>query len=59
LEWLGSNSIKHNLIAVKKELGLDKPTKINLEAKNLKGNITACEIRCVIGNTWDEYYSLK
>jgi hypothetical protein len=20
-----------------------------------KGNITACEIRCVIGNIWDEY----
>ncbi|VVM19134.1 hypothetical protein BSPWISOXPB_3692 [uncultured Gammaproteobacteria bacterium] len=36
-------------------MGLDKPTKINLEAKNLKGNITACEIRRVIGNTWDEY----
>ena len=46
---------KITITALKKELGLDKPTKINLEAKNLKGNITACEIRRVIGNTWDEY----
>ncbi|WXU00551.1 MAG: CRISPR-associated endonuclease Cas9 [Catillopecten margaritatus gill symbiont] len=46
---------KITITALKKELGLDKPTKINLEAKNLKGNVTACEIRDVIGNTWDEY----
>ncbi|CAC9649383.1 CRISPR-associated endonuclease Cas9 [uncultured Gammaproteobacteria bacterium] len=43
------------ITALKNELGLDKPTKINLEKKNLKGNITACEIRDVIGNSWDEY----
>ena len=43
------------ITALKKELGLDKPTKINLEAKNLKGNITACEIRDVIGEVWDNY----
>jgi CRISPR-associated endonuclease Csn1 len=32
------------ITALKKQLGLDKLTKINLEAKNLKGNITACEM---------------
>ncbi len=37
-----------------KELALDKSTEINLETKNLKGNITACEIRSVIGRRWDE-----
>ncbi len=46
---------KITITTLKKELGLDKPTKINLEAKNLKGNITACEIRDVIGDSWDEY----
>ncbi|SHE19973.1 CRISPR-associated protein, Csn1 family [Bathymodiolus brooksi thiotrophic gill symbiont] len=50
---------KITITALKKELGLDKPTKINLEAKNLKGNITACEIRNVIGNSWDEYSDEK
>jgi hypothetical protein len=30
---------KITITALKKELGLDKPTKINLEAKNLKGYI--------------------
>jgi hypothetical protein len=44
--------MSHSLLT---PLGFDKPTKINLEAKNLKGNITACEIRDVIGNSWDEY----
>jgi len=50
---------KITITELKKELGLDKPTKINLEAKNLKGNITACEIRTVIGNIWDEYSDEK
>ena len=45
---------KITITALKKELGLDKPTKINLETKNLKGNITACEIRSVLGNQWNE-----
>jgi hypothetical protein len=35
---------KITITALKKELGFDKPTKINLEEKNLKGNITACEM---------------
>ncbi len=46
---------KITITALKKELGLDKPTKINLETKNLKGNITACEIHAVIGEKWDNY----
>ncbi|SMN10691.1 CRISPR-associated protein, Csn1 family [uncultured Candidatus Thioglobus sp.] len=46
---------KITITALKKELGLDKFHKINLETKNLKGNITACEIRFVIGKIWDEY----
>jgi len=41
--------------ALKKLLGLDKQTKLNLETKNLKGNITACEIRDVLGEQWDNY----
>ncbi len=41
--------------ALKKLLGLDKPTKINLETKNLKGNTTACAIRTIIGSIWDSY----
>lgn len=39
---------------LKSELGLDKRGEINLEAKNLKGNITACQIRGVIGAQWDD-----
>ncbi|MGR3914144.1 MAG: type II CRISPR RNA-guided endonuclease Cas9 [Gammaproteobacteria bacterium] len=39
---------------LKSELGLDKRGEINLEAKNLKGNITACQIRGVIGAHWDD-----
>jgi CRISPR-associated endonuclease Csn1 len=40
---------------LKKILGLDNLTKLNLEAKNLKGNITACEIRSVLNEQWDNY----
>ena len=57
------NYFEHNprvtITALKKQLGLDKLTKINLEAKNLKGNITACEIRSVIGEQWDNYEEEK
>ena len=57
------NYFEHNtrvtITALKKQLGLDKLTKINLEAKNLKGNITACEIRSVIGEQWDHYEEEK
>ncbi len=41
--------------ALKNLLGLDRLTKINLETKNLKGNITACEIRNILGERWDNY----
>jgi CRISPR-associated endonuclease Csn1 len=41
--------------AVKTVLGLDKLTKLNLEVKKIKGNITACEIRAVLGEQWDNY----
>lgn len=46
---------KITITALKICLGLDKPTKINLETKNLKGNITACEVRGVLGEQWDAY----
>ncbi len=46
---------KITITALKKLFGFDKLTKINLEAKNLKGNITACEIRSVLGEQWDNY----
>ena len=44
-----------NISTLKKELGFDKQTKFNLEMKNLKGNITACEIRSVLNDIWDSY----
>lgn len=48
------HSSKITASAIKKKLGLDKFTKINLEEKNIKGHITACEIRSVLGEQWDE-----
>jgi len=57
------NYFEHNpkitITALKKQLGFDKLTKINLEAKNLKGNITACEIRSVLDEQWDHYTEEK
>ena len=46
---------KITIPALRKYLGFDKLTKINLDTKNLKGNVTACEIRAVLGTPWDEY----
>jgi CRISPR-associated endonuclease Csn1 len=46
---------KITIKGLQKLLGLDNSTKINLEDKNLKGNITACEIRKIINDTWDNY----
>jgi len=49
---------RHSTITIttlKKLLGFDKLTKINLEAKNLKGNVTACEVRSVLSDQWDNY----
>ncbi len=48
------HNAKITVTNLKQKLDLDKPTKINLETKNLKGNITACEIRAVIESQWDE-----
>ena len=50
---------KITVTQLKKELGLDRLTKINLDAKNLKGNVSACEIRHIIGNQWDSYSEEK
>ena len=55
LKKIFEHNAKITITALKKELGLDRPTKINLDTKNLKGNITAIEIRSVIGDTWDKY----
>lgn len=41
--------------ALKKVVNLEPRYKFNLETKNLKGNITACEIRGVLGERWDNY----
>ena len=40
---------------IKKILGLGKKTKFNLEAKKLKGNITAYEIKTVLGERWNDF----
>ncbi len=46
---------KITITVLKKLIGLDKLTKINLETKNLKGNVTAFEIFSILGSDWDEY----
>lgn len=46
---------KMTLSVLKSELDLKKITKINLETKIFKGNVTACKIRDIINNRWDEY----
>lgn len=46
---------KINITKIKKILELGKSTKINLEDKNIKGNITASKIRSVIGDIWNNY----
>ncbi len=48
------NHPKITTAKLKKELCLNKSNKINLEEKNLKGNITACEIRTVLNEKWDK-----
>jgi CRISPR-associated endonuclease Csn1 len=53
------HNAKIKLTDLKNILGLDRLTKLNLEAKNLKGNITACEIRKVLGKSWDSYSDEK
>ena len=50
---------KITIAALKKVLELDKTMKVNLEGKNIKGNITACQIRSVIGGKWDDFSYIK
>ena len=52
IEYFEQNS-RATITALKKLFGLDKTYKFNLETKDLKGNITACEIRDVVGELWD------
>lgn len=49
------NNEKITITQLKKVLDLDRHHKINLEMKSLKGNATACEIRGVLGDAWDDY----
>jgi len=44
-----------NISTLKKELGFDSHYKFNLEMKNLKGNITAFEIKKILENMWDDF----
>lgn len=46
---------KINIRTLKKLLGFDKHYKFNLEMKDLKGNITACDIRPILNDIWDNY----
>ena len=55
LKTLFESNTKINLTTLKKELGLDNKTKLNLESKDLKGNTTAREIRSILKNEWDDY----
>ena len=49
------NNTKINISDLRALLGFNKRTQINIEAKDLKGNITACEIRTVLDEQWDNY----
>jgi CRISPR-associated endonuclease Csn1 len=40
---------------IKKELGFERKLKFEGDETKFKGNITACEIRDVIGEIWDKY----
>jgi len=48
---------KIGIKALRALLGFDSKTTFNLEMKDLKGNITACEIRSVLKDKWDNYSS--
>ncbi len=71
-QWLGLNKddrkslinyFEHHptitITQLRKLFGFDRLTKINLEMKSLKGNITACEIISVIGEQWDNFSEEK
>lgn len=46
---------KITITTLKKLLGLERKDKFNLEMKDLKGNVTACEIRSSLKDIWDNY----
>lgn len=48
---------KINITALRKLFGFDSKATFNLEMKDIKGNITACEIRSVLKDNWDNYSS--
>ena len=58
ISYFESNA-KIKLNDLKNLLGLHKKYKFNLEAKNLKGNVTAFEIRSILGESWDAYSNVK
>ena len=41
--------------AIRKLLKLERHTSLNLEGKNIKGNVTACQIRLTLGEAWDAH----
>ncbi len=49
------NNEKIKLNDIKKLLGLNNKVKFNLDSKKLKGNTTACKIRHVLGDMWNNY----
>ncbi|GKT12993.1 MAG: CRISPR-associated endonuclease Csn1 [Thiomicrorhabdus sp.] len=49
------NNPKITVTKLKEILGLGRQDKLNLEAKNLKGNITACEVRSIIKEAWQAF----
>lgn len=52
---LFENNPKITVARIKKELGLERKLNFDTDETTFKGNITACEIRDVIGDGWDEY----
>ncbi len=55
LRLLFENNPKMTVARIKKELGLERKLNFDTDETTFKGNITACEIRNVIGNAWDKY----
>lgn len=49
------NNPRITITALRRLLSFDKKVKFNLEMKDLKGNITACEMRSVLNKHWDNY----
>jgi len=55
LRSLFENNPKITVARIKKELGLERKLNFDTDETTFKGNITACDIRDVIGDSWDEY----